>query len=203
MSLFITNDKHPKVYKNDGKVIARNQDVFKQDTTSEMIEAQKQANDSLRRSFQALEESYVRQARMESRRMTSVRYNLKQLNDRYSEQQEVETEVAKVLGKYSDKNEELSSKIEQQIELQQELASQMAKQEVFQYDVMNRLDKQEALTERMMRKMDHFRTLLYERTNLLTEKIEQGYTSTSAYIHKIMRVRKEPTIPQEKQESLD
>lgn len=203
MSLFINSDKHPKVYKSNVEIVAPNQDIFKRDSAMEMIETQKKANDSLRRSFQKLEESYVKQARTQSRRMASVRYNLKQLNDRHLEQQEMENDVASLLEKYSGKSEELSLKIEQQIELQKEMSLQISKQEDFQHDVINRLDKQEALTEKMIRKMDHFRSILYERTNFLTEKIEKGYHSTSAYIHKIMMVRREPAIPEEKQKKLD
>lgn len=203
MSLFINSDKHPKVYKSDVEIIAPNQDIFKRDSASEMIEAQKKANDALRRSFQELEESYVKQKRTELRRMASVRHNLKQLNDRHVEQQEMENDVASLLEKYSGKNEELTLKIEQQIELQKEMSSQIAKQEDFQHDVINRLDKQEALTEKIIGKMDHFRSILYERTNFLTEKIEKGYHSTSDYIHNMMMVRKEPTNSQEKQKNID
>lgn len=203
MSLFINDDKHPQVYKSDAEIIAPNQDVFKRDSASEMIEAQQKVNDSLRRSFQELEASYVKQAKTQSRRMASVRYNLKQLNDRHIEQQEMENDVANLLEKYSGKNEELSLKMEQQIELQQEMASQMDKQENFQQDVINRLENQEALTEKLMRKIDHFRSILYERTNFLAEKIEKGYNSTSAYIHKVMSVRKEQTIQKEKQKNFD
>ena len=203
MSLFINSNKHLKVYKSDAEIIAPNQDIFKRDSASEMIEAQKKANDSLRRSFQVLEESYVKQARTQSRRIASVRHNLEQLNDRHSEQQEMENDVANLLKKYSSKNEELSLKIEQQIALQKEMASQITKQENFQQEVISRLEKQEALTEKMIRKIDHFRSILYERTNFLAEKIEKGYSSTSAYIHKIMTVKKDPSIQKEKEKSLD
>lgn len=203
MSLFINSDECLKVYKNNAEIIAPNQDVFKRDSTMEMIEAQKQANDVLRRSFQEVEDATVKQARTQSRRMASVRYNLKQLNDRQIEQQEMENDVASLLEKYNEKNEELSMKIGEQIELQKEMSRQLTKQEDFQADMTNRLDRQEALTEKMIRKMDHFRSILYERTNFLTEKIEKGYHSTSAYIHKIMMVRREPIIPEEKEKSTD
>lgn len=203
MSLFINNDKQPKVYKSDAEIIAPNQDIYKRDSASEMMEAQKKVNDSLRGSLQALEESYVKQARTQSRKIASMRHNLKQLNDRHIEQQEMESDVAKLLEKYSGKNEELSLKMEQQIELQKQMSSQISKQENFQHDVINRLEKQEALTEKMIRKIDHFRSILYERTNFLMEKIENGYHSTSDYIHNIMMVRKEPTNSQEKQNKID
>ena len=203
MSLFINNDKHQPVYKSDVEVIAPNQDFFKQDSTLEMIEAQKQVNNDLRRSLQALEETSVKQARIQLRKLENIQHNLKKYNDRQVEQQVMENDVASLLGKYSKKNEELSMKIEQQIELQEEMSRQVSKQEDFQQDVIGRLENQEALTEKAISKIDHFRSILYERTNFLTEKIEKGYHSTSDYIHNIMMVRKEPSPSQEKQENID
>ena len=201
MSLFINHDEHQKVYRSDAEIIALNQDVFKQDTTLEMIEAQKQANDALRSSLQALEASSIKQARIQSRKLESVQHNLKQFNDRHVKQQEMENDMARLLEKYNKKNEVLSLKIEQQIELQKEMAHQVSHQEDFQVDVIDRLDKQEALTERLNRKIDHFRSIIYERTNFLTEKIEKGYHSTTDYIHNMMIIKKEPTTSKEKQEN--
>lgn len=197
MSLFINNDKHLKVYKSDVEVMAPNQDVFKQDTVLEIIEAQQEANNALHRSIQELEASYVKQMNIQSRKMTNMRHNIKLLSDRQIGRQEIENDVASLLEKYNGENEALLLKIEEQI------ADQTSKQEAFQHEAINRLDKQEALTEKMLRKMDHFRSVLYERTHFLTEKIEQSYHSTSAYLHKVLRVRKTPTIPQEIRKSID
>jgi hypothetical protein len=48
------------------------------------------------------------------------------------------------------------------------------------------LENQEALTEKLMRKVDNFRSILYERTHFLADKIEEGYNATSSYIHEMV-----------------
>ena len=206
MGLFINHDKHPDVFKNQLEIKEPNQTVYKQDYLSEMIEKQKQANDSLRNSFRELESAYEKQTRLQSRKITSIRYNLKKLDDRSTEQKEVENDVINSLKNYGGKNEELVLKMDQQLELQQKMATQIAKQENVQHEVVNRLENQEAISEKVLRKIDDFRSILYERTNYLAEKIEKGYTSTSSYVYKMMTANKESVIQQEvkeKENSID
>lgn len=197
MSLFINREKYPYVYRSETDIIAPNQDVFKQEPMSDMLETQQRANASLQRSLENLEESYAKQARIQSRRMTSVQVKLNRLNERHIEQKELENDVESLFKKYSGQNEALASKIEQH------LYTQISKQEEFELEVIERLDKQEAITEKLMRKMDDFRSILYERTSFITDKIEKGYHSTSAYLHKMIPERKPVSISKEKQENLE
>lgn len=197
MGLFINNDKHPDVFKNQLDIKAPNQGVYKQDYLSEMIEEQKRTNDSLKKSFQELENAYQKQSRVQSNRMTSIRYNLEKLEDKQIKQKEVESDVIESLERYEGKNEELIMKMDQQMELQQKMATQIAEQENFQDEVVSRLENQEAISEKMLRQIDNFRSILYERTNYLAEKIEKGYTSTSSYIYKMMSSNKEPIVQPE------
>lgn len=55
-----------------------------------------------------------------------------------------------------------------------------------QDEVLNRLEHQEALTEKITRQIEYFRSILFERTNYLAEKIESGYHHTSSYIANLM-----------------
>jgi len=90
--------------------------------------------------------------------------------------------------------------------LQQKMATEIAKQESLQHSVVNRLENQEALAEKMLRQMENLRSILYERTNYLAEKIEKGYASTSSYIYKMMKTNKDPVIHEEikeKQKTLE
>lgn len=206
MALFINNDKHPDVFKSQLDIKEPNQSVYKQDYMSEMIEEQKEANELLRKSFQELEDEYKKQTQLQSKRMTSIKYNLKKLDDRSTEQREVESGVIDSLERYKSKNGELISKMDQQIELQQKMATEIAKQEKLQHGVVSRLENQEALAEKMLRQMENLRSILYERTNYLAEKIEKGYASTSSYIYKMMKTNKNPVIHEEikeKQKTLE
>lgn len=207
MALFINKDKHPDVFKSKLDIKEPNQSVYKQDYMSEMMKEQKQANELLRKSFMELEKEYQKQTQLQSRRMTSIKYNLKKLDDRSTEQKEVESGVIDSLERYEHKNGELISKMDQQIELQQKMATEIAKQENLQHEVVNRLENQEAISEKMLRQMENLRSILYERTNYLAEKIEKGYASTSSYIYKMMKTtNKDPVIHEEikeKQKTLE
>jgi hypothetical protein len=86
-------------------------------------------------------------------------------------------------------SEQLSLQLHQQLELQKAAAE---KQEEFQKNVLKRLDHQEALTEKMARQLLHIRSILFERTNYLATKIEEGYKITSSYVYKLMTGSEHP-----------
>lgn len=70
-------------------------------------------------------------------------------------------------------NEQLSLKVDKQIVSQEELSEKLSVQTESQEKIQKRLDNQEALTEKVIRQMDHFRSLLFERTNYLSEKMDE------------------------------
>ena len=96
-------------------------------------------------------------------------------------------EIVNELGKHGLIHEKLSLKMDEQSSLQKKIVDQLSQQENSQSEVINRLENQEALTEKMLRQIDHFRSILFERTHYLAEKIENGYNVTSSYIHKLMK----------------
>ncbi|WP_067729504.1 hypothetical protein [Oceanobacillus damuensis] len=100
--------------------------------------------------------------------------------DRVSDKQVVEhlnqltisqEEIGKLLDSVAQANMQLDIRMEEQ-------AEQLTSQGTSNAEVTKRLDNQEAIMEKITRQMDYFRSLLFERTNYLSEKIEQ----TSAYI---------------------
>lgn len=84
---------------------------------------------------------------------------------------------------------QLSLQIAEQKELHNETA---AKQEDFQRDVSRRLDTQEAITEKIFRQLNHIRSIIFERTNYLADKLEDGYKLTSSYVYKLMNGSEQP-----------
>lgn len=98
-------------------------------------------------------------------------------------QMEANREVTDQMQEYETANQYLSSQLEEQVSLQKELA---AIQENFQEQVLTRLDNQEAITEKLSRQIHHMRSILFERTNFLAEKIENGYKQTSSFVHKLI-----------------
>lgn len=71
-------------------------------------------------------------------------------------------------------NEELANRLEKQVNTQEQMAEQAARYEETQKDVLLRLDNQEGLIDKIARKLDHLRSVLFERTHFLAEKIEAG-----------------------------
>lgn len=127
---------------------------------------------------------------MDSRRMQEM------LESDHLSEQEMESqlkslsrssqEIADQLKNFSQKNDEIATKVDEQRGMQRQMADQMANQENKQHEVLNRLDNQEALTEKITRQMEHYRTILFERTSYLAEKIEEGYNLTSSYFTELM-----------------
>ncbi|MCQ6279244.1 hypothetical protein [Bacillus sp. EB600] len=95
-------------------------------------------------------------------------------------------EMAKQMEQHEAMTQHLSAQIEKQTNLQQDLTVKQAQQEVFQTEVLTRLDKQEALTEKIARQINYIRSILFERTNFLAEKIEDRYKLTSSYVYKLI-----------------
>lgn len=95
-------------------------------------------------------------------------------------------EVVTELDKVGLANEVLDLKVNEQLDLQKQIAQQIAKQEDTQNVVLSRLDDQEALTEKILRQIDHFRAILFERTSYLAEKIDTGYNYTTSYFSKLL-----------------
>lgn len=108
---------------------------------------------------------------------------LSQLNQKIVDQLEV----------YYAENAEVISRVDEQYEMQKQMADHASKQEDKQEEVLNRLENQEALTEKITRQIEYFRTILFERTNFLAEKIENGYHHTSSYIANLISNPEQPS----------
>ncbi|ASK60996.1 hypothetical protein CFK37_01595 [Virgibacillus phasianinus] len=90
--------------------------------------------------------------------------------------------IVEQLETYCLENEVFKSKVNDQYELQHQMADRISQHEDAHGKVLDRLENQEALMEKVTRQIEYFRTILFERTNFLAEKIENGYHHTSSYI---------------------
>jgi hypothetical protein len=95
-------------------------------------------------------------------------------------------EVVNRLDKFGLATDQLDLKVNEQLDLQKQMSFQGTKLEDKQNEVLKRMDSQEALTEKVSRQIDHFRSILFERTNYLAEKIDSGYNLTTLYFTKLM-----------------
>ncbi|KAA0964958.1 hypothetical protein FQ087_01125 [Sporosarcina sp. ANT_H38] len=83
-------------------------------------------------------------------------------------------------------DEEIMVKMNEQLDYQKLLSEQILEQKDVQNDMLSRLDNQEGLLGKVIRQLDYLRSVLFERTNFLSEKIEGGYSITSSYISKLI-----------------
>lgn len=172
MGLYINNGKHPKVYKNKRKISEPNQKLVRRDYLSEVIDEQHQANVSLLNAINEMKHQYLNQEVVQANNLDKISNQLNEIstsNQKHTEYEELIIHLLKT-----------------QEELQKQLSEKISKQEEFQTGVLTRLDQQEALTEKIFRQLNHIRSILFERTNYLAEKIDEGYKITSSYVYNLM-----------------
>ncbi|WHZ04608.1 hypothetical protein QNH48_08295 [Neobacillus sp. YX16] len=178
MGLYINNRKHPRVYKNKKKIPEPNQKMMRRDYLSEVIDEQSNANVLLLREIHEMKQQFLNQEVVQANNWDKVANQLNELrssNQKHTEYEELIIHLLKT-----------------QEELQKQLSEKISKQEEFQTGVLNRLDQQEALTEKIFRQINHIRSILFERTNYLAEKIDEGYKITSSYVYNLMTGSDQP-----------
>ncbi|MGG1677105.1 hypothetical protein ACIFOT_15305 [Neobacillus sp. NRS-1170] len=168
MGLFINNREHPEVFKNKQNINEPNQAYSRKDYFTELI-------NELRMQSQLHKET-------EAIHWKQVDNQLHDLRENHQYQKEFENQIIQYLQTINDK----------QLELQKELAGKLAEQAEFQGGVLQRLDTQEALIDKLSRQLNNIRSILFERTNYLAGKIEDGYKVTSSYVYKLMTGSEKP-----------
>lgn len=128
------------------------------------------------------------------------------INEKMIQQEDFQTKILNRLEKQEELNQQLIQQVEiKQTNLEKDLTEKMVKQEDYQTEILTRLDKQEALTEKIARQINHIRSILFERTNFLAGKIEDGYKLTSTYVYKLLTGSETPlsfyTVKNQKEEN--
>ncbi|WP_186575854.1 hypothetical protein [Aquibacillus kalidii] len=95
-------------------------------------------------------------------------------------------EIVQYMQSQEAKNQHLTSEINEILGLQEQVVSKISTQADDQTTIQHRLDNQEALMEKLSRQVTDFRSILYERTNHLAEKIENSLNLTSSYLYKVL-----------------
>jgi vacuolar-type H+-ATPase subunit I/STV1 len=178
MGLYINNGKHPTVYKNKKKIPEPNQKLVRRDYLSEVIDEQHQANVSLINAINEMKHQFFNQEVIQANNWGKIANQLNEISTSHQKHTEYEELIIHLL--------------KTQEELQKQLSEKISKQEEFQTGVLTRLDQQEALTEKISRQLNHIRSILFERTNYLAEKIDEGYKITSSYVYNLMTGSDQP-----------
>ncbi|HWO95818.1 MAG TPA: hypothetical protein VNM45_05705 [Bacillus sp. (in: firmicutes)] len=188
MGLFINDRDHPDVFKNNEKIHAPSQRMIRHNSLTELIEEQQKANAALAKSIAELK---PRNERLEAV-LKKESLLKKAIMDQIHHLNGFNQEIVSRLEKNEGANEQLSLQLNKQLELQKEVADKLSNQEAIQEKMLKRLDHQEALTEKISRQLNHIRSILFERTNHLAVKLEEGYKLSSSYIYKLMTGSDQP-----------
>ncbi|WP_423802132.1 hypothetical protein [Neobacillus sp. SAB-20_R2A] len=193
MSLYINKREHPNVFENKQTIKAPNQSYSRQDFLTELIKEQEKANAALRKTLRELQIQTIKQEESQTSHWNDIGSQLIDLQKSSQSHQEMmrmqekfQEEIADKLNRLAVFQKEVTEKLNSQEDFQNQISAKMNKQEEFQEDVLKRLDHQEALTEKISRQLNFIRSILFERTNYLASKIEDGYKLTSSYVYKLM-----------------
>lgn len=96
------------------------------------------------------------------------------------------------LAKFYEANQQFTHKMDVISEQQQVMAEQVTKQQDKQDKVIGQLENQEALMEKSYRQLSTLRSILFERTSFVVEKIEESYQLTSSVLYQYLTGNDKP-----------
>lgn len=105
---------------------------------------------------------------------------------------EANQDTASLLQKYEAFNEQMTNQMDHMLQLQTDAGQKIMEQEHQRHQLNDRLENQEALTEKALRQLDQLRAALFERTNHILEKVEDGYQLTSSYMYQLLKGSNQP-----------
>lgn len=193
MGLFVNDEQHPDVFTNNTEIYEPNQTFYKNDPVDEMMKEQQLANEALQRSLGEMETVLKKQEQIQSSRLSKLNLQLTKLSEQHSQHEDHESRIVEWLEKHETKNGELEGTLKQQLDLQKQVVEQLGNQGQLNEEIVNRMENQEALSEKIIRQVDFLRSVLFERSHFLAEKIESGYLHTTSYINKFL-TRSEPQV---------
>lgn len=107
---------------------------------------------------------------------------LKEINQIHQSNEQIMQQIMNVY----QANEQFSNKMDELSDQQKSIAEQVMKQDDKQNNVIDRLENQEALMEKSYRQLSTLRSILFERTSFVAEKIEESYQLTASALYKFL-----------------
>lgn len=80
---------------------------------------------------------------------------------------------------------QLSEQLIYQEQLLKEMEQKLQVQDIYHQTVMTKLDNQDAMNDKILRQLEHLKSIVYERVNIIVEKVETSFQSTSEYFSDI------------------
>jgi hypothetical protein len=84
----------------------------------------------------------------------------------------------------------LAGQLSEQLMIQERLLKEMEQklqvQDVYHQTIMSKLDSQDAMNDKILRQLDNLKSIVYERVNIIVEKVESSFQSTSVYFKDVI-----------------
>jgi hypothetical protein len=145
------------------------------------VSSQEKTNDEILLNIQQLTENHIEFGKSLQNEQLINQAILDQLN--FQDQQLRETN--KQLENYVTLATKLSEQLINQENILKEMEQKLLIQDIYHSTVMSKLENQEALNEKIIRQLDHLKSIIYERVTLIVDKVEHSFQSTSEYFHEI------------------
>lgn len=200
MGLFINHHDEQMIYENKDPIHAPNQRYFRRDHLSELLREQQKASDLLYEAINHVKSTTHEHGIAQTNRWEEANDRLGQLQtmigkDRLAERETLDKintlhhsndQVVHQVKSYQAHTEQINEKMLEQIHRQDQLFEQIEKQGNIQDNLRTRMDQQEARMEKILRKVVNFRSILFERTSFLSDKIEDNYHLTTTFIYNLL-----------------
>lgn len=200
MGLFISEEKHQGIYKNKDELKASNQFVYQRSHLADILAEQQKQHHQLNQSINELKALSLKLDVQQMSKWQAVSDHLTRIEDKGLKQEKLEHHLTNQIGRLIEENQALQMSTNQNQVNHQAIEEQMAEmnasnesiretiteQKEVQQSVLKRIENQEALTEKALRQLNHLRSILYERTGFVTEKIEESFKQTSTHLYQLM-----------------
>jgi septation ring formation regulator EzrA len=184
LGIFINNEKHPDVFKNQREIKEPNQAYMRQDFMTELIKQQQEANTSLKRALDDLKTNYhVKEAaQTEQIKNIGTQINDLKVSDRHHE--ENEKQFLQWLKDLDQKNVNLQALLENQLQVKlnqlsqsnQAIVQQLEQQETSYQNLSTQLNEQLNFQKAVTQNQTEFQEDVLKRLDnqeALTEKIHR------------------------------
>jgi hypothetical protein len=172
MSLYLNNEVEPKVGLSPNRLSDNNQEVYRLHFLAEIIKQQEIINHKMTDSLDVLNQSLEKVlgdkqeiAQLVGKEELIHQTILAQLSTH-------ENQTMNLINKINQLENELSEQIKQHQNTHIDIASKLDVQDVYHQTVMERLDQQEANAFKIIRQLDHIKSIFFERIAHLADKIE-------------------------------
>lgn len=169
MGLFIDQDKHPLVYKNDQQILEPNQGYFHKDYFQEMINEQKEINQMLTQAFHEVKTLHHREQQANAGKWQNIGDQLKAIREREGKHETFERQVMEWLAKLDDNNKQLQQGIEKEDSMKKDVAVRVDSLNKSSREIITYMESYDAVNKQMIEEMND----IAERNKEMADQIDK------------------------------